>query len=78
MTSSMPGRWTFTTTGSPVRSRARYVWPIEAAARRFPVELREHLVDRLSQLGLEDGPDPLDHFGSDTVLELGQLGGQLG
>ena len=32
MTSSMPGRWIFTTTASPVRSRARYVCPIEAAA----------------------------------------------
>ena len=29
---AMPGRCTFTTTASPVRSRARYVWPIDAAA----------------------------------------------
>ena len=28
----MPGRWTLTTTASPVRSRARWVWPIDAAA----------------------------------------------
>ena len=29
---SMPGRWTLTTTCSPLCSRARCVWPIEAAA----------------------------------------------
>src|SRR5439155_1593056 len=30
--SSMPGRWTFTTTGEPSGSCARYTWPIDAAA----------------------------------------------
>ena len=30
--SAIPGRWTLTTTCSPVRRRARYAWPIEAAA----------------------------------------------
>ena len=37
---------------------------------RFPVELREHLVDRLSQLGLEDGLDPLDHSGRTRFWSL--------
>ncbi len=32
MTSAMPGRWTFTTTASPLASRAVWVWPIDAAA----------------------------------------------
>ena len=30
--SSIPGRWTLTTTRSPVLSTARWVWPIDAAA----------------------------------------------
>ena len=32
MRSRMPGRWTFTATGRPLRSTARCTWPSEAAA----------------------------------------------
>ena len=45
--------------------------------QRFPVELGEHLVDRLVQLGLQHLLDALLRLGSDTVLELGQLVAEL-
>ena len=43
--SSMPGRWTFTTTASPVCSTRQVGLTDRRRGQRLPVELGEHLVD---------------------------------
>ena len=44
---AMPGYWTLTATRRPSCSRARYTWPIEAAANASGLELGEHVLERL-------------------------------
>ena len=55
--SSMPGRWTLTTTASPVRSRRPVGLADRRRGERLPVELGEHVVDRAAELGLEHRRD---------------------
>ena len=69
----MPGRWTLTTTASPVCSRARWVWPIDAAASGSQSNSANSDSRSGAELGLEHLGDALAWLGRHALLETGQL-----
>ena len=72
------GRCTFTTTSSPVCSRAAWTWAIDAAAIARPVERGEHLLERPSELALDGGPHDVERLGRHLVAAALELLDQLG
>jgi hypothetical protein len=76
-TARMPGRCTFTTASVPSVRRARYTCAIDALARGVGIELREHLVRR-SEFVAQDLLNLVVRRGRDLVLQLAQLGDELG
>ena len=79
MTSSMPGRWIFTTTASPGRSRAAVRLTDRGRRERLPVELGEHVVDAAAELGFQHLAGWLSVSRAATrFCSFGQLVGDLG
>ena len=71
------GRCTLTTTSSPVMRRAACTCAIEAAAIGISSKEREQLLERASEVDLDDGPDVLERLGRHPVAELLELGDHL-
>ena len=78
MTSSTPGRCTFTTTASPECELRAVGLTDRRGGDRLPVERGERLLDRPAELLLEHGPHVLRRLRRDPVLELAQLLADLG
>ena len=67
------GRWTLTTTSSPVRSVARWTWAIDAAARGSGWKRCEHVLQRPAEVVLHHPPHDGERLRRDLVaapLEL--------
>ena len=75
--SAICGRCTLTTTCSPVRSRAACTCAIEAAAIGRALELDEDLVERTTELHLDDMPHAVEVLGGDAVAQQLELGDEL-
>ena len=71
------GRWTFTTTSSPVTRRAAWTCAIDAAAIGSVGELGEHVVERAAELALDDLAHLGERLGRDLVAELLELVDEL-
>ena len=69
----MRGRWTLTATGSPLRSVARWTWPIDADGERGGLEGREHDLGLGAELLADDRPDLVVAERRDLVEQAEQL-----
>ena len=78
ITSAMSGRWTFTTTASPERSRAAVGLTDRCRRERFPLEAREHLTRLAVELTVEHRLHPIDRFGCSAVLQQRELVADFG
>ena len=67
------GRCTFTTTSSPVRSRAACTCAIDAAAIGVAVEALEHVVERAAEVELHDPAHDVERLGRHPVAEQLEL-----
>ena len=72
------GRWTLTTTSSPVRRRAAWTWAIDAAASGVSVERLEDVLERPSEVGLDGAAHVVERLGRHLVAAALELLDQLG
>ena len=71
------GRWTLTTTRSPVTRVAACTWAIDAAARGVRSMSANTASEGPAELRLDDGADLVPRLGRDLVAALLELGDQL-
>ena len=71
------GRWTLTTTSSPVRSRAACTWAIDAAAMGSSANSEKIVSSGRPKLGLDHGPHLGEPLGRHLVAQLLELVDQL-
>ena len=72
------GRWTLTTTSSPVRSVAAWTWAIDAAASAVSSIHSKTSCDRAAEVLLDRRPHGVERLGLDLIAALLELGDQLG